>query len=182
MSGMAIAASSPEDRAREIFIYAESFSHASETLAKIARNGEEGKQFKSLSLHAASPVITVDSFALELYLKCLHWIDRKKEPTKLHKYVELFEALSPDAQKSIAVWYQQILKQNDATVRQHARDFPKFDYSLKNWLQLSNNTFTRIRYAFEGKTGDIIYWPFLRVAVRNVIVSSAPGWSWIKNK
>jgi hypothetical protein len=174
-----------ENMARAIFMHAESFARAAETLAQAGEQlaKPNAKHLKSLSVVECAPIAANDSFATELYLKSLYWIDRGCRPDGVHTFTDLFYALSKPAQDSIRTWYiEKRDKQYGALLRQHQKHFPGFDHSLENCLKLSNNTFVKMRYAFEGINQPIFYWPPLRVAIRNVIASTAPGWSWATKK
>jgi hypothetical protein len=178
---------SPEERAEDIFVYAESFSIASEALAhrgKVhARPNEKNRP--TLSLEECAPIAVLDSFATELYLKSLHWIDHRRGPGRLHTYCDLFNALLPPTREAIRTWYIEMLNgQYAPALKQHLTDCPGFDHSLENCLKLSNDTFTKIRYGYElrGDTIEIFYWPALRVAIRNTIACTPQGLSWTVKK
>jgi hypothetical protein len=176
---------SAEDRAKDIFVYAESFSLASESLAQVAKASAKlnEKNRPALSINECAPIVVLDSFATELYLKSLHWLDHGRGPERLHTYNDLFDALLPSTRQEIKTWYMEMLNgQYSAALKQHSTDVPGFDHSLENCLKLASETFPKIRYGYElrGVSVEIFYWPALRIAVRNVIASSHPGWSWVK--
>lgn len=89
--------------------------------------------------------------------------------------------MSAGTQDSIRTWYVQVRDgQYAALMTQHSKDFPGFDHSFENCLKLSSDTFTKTRYGFEGISEAIFYRPPIRVAIRNAIASTHPGWSWVQ--
>ena len=68
-----------------MFQLAEQYSEASKLLEKQARGGE-------WACHA--PQMLVDSFATELYLKCLFVLDSKTGPIEEHDWGVLFNCLA----------------------------------------------------------------------------------------
>jgi len=71
---------------------AEHYSKASRLLEKQARRKEWG---------SSGPQLLVDSFAVELYLKCLFVLDTNVAPLEEHEWQKLFDALEPHTKTAI---------------------------------------------------------------------------------
>jgi hypothetical protein len=76
----------PAPEYRKMYQLAEHYSEASRLLEKQAGGKEWG---------CSGPQLLVDSFAVELYLKCLFVLDTNMAPLEEHDWQKLFDALLP---------------------------------------------------------------------------------------
>lgn len=77
---------------RKIYQLAEHYSEASRLLEKQARRDLWG---------CSGPQLFVDSFAVELYMKCLFVLDTNAGPLQEHDRQKLFDALAPHTKIAI---------------------------------------------------------------------------------
>jgi HEPN domain-containing protein len=169
-----------EEQSKDVFLLAEAYSAAADVLSEAAKKDAKSKKERVVSFHVAVPILTLDSFAAELYLKSLYLLDRKRS-TRGHDLKELFGELSVGCQKSIKAIYAEALKRNQPLITATLKEDPGFDFGLENVLGKSRETFEKIRYAFDGR-GPTFYWPVIKLAVRKVITLSLEGSRWEKTK
>jgi len=160
---------------RAIFSYAEAFAEATEKLQAQFRRQPSGTQAHVADAAHIAPTVTLDSFATELYLKCLYAIDHGM-PSRGHKYQELFAALKPGMQQAVRYVYNDFLA-NHSVAEFMRRNEPTFIAGLDECLRISNETFESMRYLYEGGHGQQFYWPLLRLALRKTILSINPNWA-----
>jgi len=77
---------------RKIYQLAERYSEASSLL---------DEQAKCEEWASSAPQLLVDSFAVELYLKCLFVLDTNIAPLEEHDWEKLFDALMPHTKTAI---------------------------------------------------------------------------------
>jgi hypothetical protein len=146
---------------RKMYQLAEYYAEASRLLDEQAKGEEWG---------CSAPQLLVDSFAVELYLKCLYVLDTNCAPLQEHDWEKLFEALTPHTKKAIRDAFERIVHAN--TVLKHldvinpeALKVTDFNRSLN----AAKNTFDKRRYLFESQsTGEWFYAHLLREAIRAV--------------
>jgi len=163
---------------RDIFKYAESFKEAAELLnQKQVRSKPSGVKYAPPDAAHVSPMLTLDTLALELYLKCLHAIDHNGDAGWGHDPWALFTKLKPGTQKSVHVFYTEQLKTHPA-VNLVNKNEPNIRPTIELCLQGKENFFQDIRYFFEGRKrgGPSFFWPLTRIAVRNTILAINPNW------
>jgi hypothetical protein len=148
---------------RKIYELAEQYSEASRILDEQMKEDEWG---------VSAPRLLVDSFAVELYLKCLFVLDTGSEPLREHDWVKLFEALDSHTRNAIRDAFSRIVSddpvlRNLDAINPDAVMFTNFNRSLA----AAKNTFDKRRYLFEAhQPGEWFYAHLLREAIRAVTI------------
>lgn len=148
---------------RKIYQLAEHYSEASRLLEEQAKGEEWG---------CSAPQLLVDSFAVELYLKCLFVLDTNIAPLELHDWEKLFNALTPPTKDAIREAFKRIVNSDPVlrhldVINPEARKVTDFDRSLA----AAKNTFDKRRYLFESQpTDEWFYAHLLREAIRSVTI------------
>ena len=150
----------PTPDCRKIYELAEHYSEASRLLEQQARGEAWG---------SSAPKLLVDSFAVELYLKCLYVLDTNIAPPAGHDWKKLFDALAPETKTFIRDAFKRICSHpvlsNLDVINPEA--FKVTDF--KRSLTAAKNTFAKKRYLFESQpTGEWFYAHLLREAIRAV--------------
>lgn len=151
----------PTPDCREMYQLAEHYSEASRLLDEQAKGEEWG---------CSTPKLLVDSFAVELYLKCLFVLDANIAPIEEHDWELLFNALLPHTKRAIREQFERIVRsdpvlRNLHVINPEALKVTDFDRSLA----AAKNTFDKRRYLFESQaTTDWFYAHLLREAIRTV--------------
>lgn len=146
---------------RKIYQLAEHYSEASRLLEEQTKGEEWG---------CSAPQLLVDSFAVELYLKCLFVLDTNIAPLELHDWEKLFNALTPPTKTAIREASERIVNSDPVlrhldVINPEARKVTDFDRSLA----AAKNTFDKRRYLFESQpTDEWFYAHLLREAIRSV--------------
>lgn len=160
----------PPPDVAEMFQLAEQYSVASNLLSRQSR----GKKRWS-----GAPYLLVDSFAIELYLKCLITQDTGKAPDNGHDFRKLFDAIDPLIQTQVREAFQRVIKADvmlslSPTIHRAIDPDPvvlkvlNFDQSL----DAASNTFAGRRYLYESRPqAEWYYAHLLRLAVRNVAMT-----------
>jgi hypothetical protein len=153
----------PTPDCRKMFQLAERYSEASRLLEEQAKGKEWG---------SSAPKLLVDSFAVELYLKCLFVLDTNTAPPQEHDWEKLFKALAPHTQTLIREAFERIVSSDPVlshldVINPEASMVTDFDRSLT----AAKNTFDKRRYLFESQpTGEWFYAHLLREAIRSVTI------------
>ena len=148
---------------KKIFRLAEKYTEASRILRK--EMGGDGWE-------SSAPRLLVDSFAVELYLKCLYVLDANKRPKRGHDWLKLFEALERQTQLAIREEFKRIIESdvvlnNLGTINPEAAKLTDFNRSL----EAARDTFDKRRYVYEGiPEGEWFYGHMLQQSIRNVTV------------
>lgn len=151
----------PTPDCRKIYQLAENYSEASHLLAEQA-NGEQWG--------CSAPQLLVDSFAVELYLKCLFVLDTNTAPLEEHDWKNLFDALNPYTEIAIREAFGRIIKSDPvlshlAIINPEALKVTDFERSLA----AAKNTFDKKRYLYESvPQGEWFYAHILKDAIRSV--------------
>lgn len=151
----------PTPDCRKMFQLAEHYSEASRLLEEQAKGEEWG---------SSAPQLLVDSFAVELYLKCLYVLDTNKAPLEKHDWEELFDALAPHTKTLIREAFERIVSSNPVlsnldVINPEAVKVTDFNRSLA----AAKNTFDKRRYLFESQPArEWFYAHLLREAIRDV--------------
>lgn len=146
---------------RKMYQLAEHYSEASRLLSKQAKGEEWG---------CSAPQLLVDSFAVELYLKCLFVLDTNTVPPAKHDWQMLFDALAPYTKTAIREAFARIIRSdpvlsNLAVINPEALKVTDFERSLA----AAKNTFDRRRYLYESMPqGEWFYAHLLREAIGTV--------------
>jgi hypothetical protein len=151
----------PTPDCRKIYQLAEHYSEASKLLQDQAKGGEWG---------CSAPQLLVDSFAVELYLKCLFVLETNIAPLEEHDWGKLFDALLPHTKAAIRDSFDRLIRSDPvlshlAVINPEAVKVTDFNRSLA----AAKNTFDKKRYLFESQpTGEWFYAHLLREAIRSV--------------
>jgi hypothetical protein len=146
---------------RKMYQLAERYSEASRLLDEQAKGEEWG---------CSAPQLLVDSFAVELYLKCLFVLDTNIAPLEEHDWVKLFDALAAHTKTAIREAFARIVRSDPVlshlnVINPEALKVTDFDRSLA----AAKNTFAKRRYLFEPlPTDEWFYAHLLREAIRAV--------------
>jgi hypothetical protein len=146
---------------RKMYQLAEHYSEASRLLEEQARGKEWG---------CSGPQLLVDSFAVELYLKCLFVLDTNIAPLEEHDWQKLFDALRPQTKTLIREEFERKIRSDHVlsnlnVINPEAVKLTDFNRSLR----AAKNTFYKRRYLFESQSQDEwFYAHLLREAIRKV--------------
>lgn len=146
---------------RKMYQLAEHYSEASRLLDEQAKCEEWG---------CSAPKLLVDSFAVELYLKCLFVLDTNIAHLEEHDWEKLFDALAPHTKTAIRDAFERIVRSDPVlshldVINPEALKVTDFNRSLT----AAKNTFDKRRYLFESQsTGEWFYAHLLREAIRAV--------------
>ena len=161
---------------RKIYQLAENYSEASHLLDVQAKGEQWG---------CSAPQLLVDSFAVELYLKCLFVLDTNDAPPKGHDWQALFDALKPHTRIAIREAFKQSIESHPVlshldVINPKALKVTDFERSLT----AAKNTFDKKRYLYESVTQDEwFYAHLLKDAIRSVtkldirLVGLSKNWS-----
>jgi|SRR5215213_545759 len=151
----------PTPDVKKMYQLAEHYSEASRLLEEQAKGEEWG---------SSAPQLLVDSFAVELYLKCLFVLDTNIAPLEEHDWEKLFDALAAHTKTAIREAFQRIIRSDPVlshlgVINPEALKVTDFDRSLA----AAKNTFAKRRYLFEPQPKDEwFYAHLLREAIRSV--------------
>jgi len=146
---------------KKMYQLAEHYSEAAGILGEQARRKEWG---------SSGPQLLVDSFAVELYLKCLFVLDTNIAPLEEHDWQKLFDALLPHTKAAIREAFERIVRSDDVllhlnVINPKAVKVTDFNRSLA----AAKDTFYRRRYLFEAQpTSEWFYAHLVREAIRSV--------------
>lgn len=131
----------PAPNPRDIYQLALRYTEASKILEYQAKGEAWG---------ASAPRLLVDSFAIELYLKCLYVLDTGLTPLRGHNWVKLFDALLSHTRAIIREQFERIVNEdpilrNLDVINPDAKKVTDFYRSL----QAAGNTFDKRRYLYE---------------------------------
>ncbi|HEX6984107.1 MAG TPA: hypothetical protein VF170_01965 [Planctomycetaceae bacterium] len=130
------------------------------------------------SLHLQ--VAVMDTFAVEMYLKCIHYLDNGHAPHH-HRLHGLFLELSPARRQNLIDEYHRCglgSPPHPQIIAHHPTPLP---HGLEGWLIGANIIFERFRYWYEpAKPGSspTARWPdpAVPVAFRRTITTMRPDW------
>lgn len=147
---------------QKMYLLAERYLEASRLLEKQA----EGEQWG-----CSAPRLLVDSFAVELYLKCLFVQDNSSAPPPQHDWQLLFDGLKPHTKDAIRDAFERIVRSdpvlaNLAFINPEAVMVTDFERSLA----AAKDTFHKRRYLYEEVVpkDEWFYAHLLRDAIRTV--------------
>lgn len=146
---------------RKMYQLAEHYSQASNLLFEQAKGNEWG---------CSAPRLLVDSFAVELYLKCLYVMDTNRIPLKEHDWEKLFNSLNRYTQIAIQEAFERIVSSNPVLSHLDIINPDAFKTTdFKRSLKAAKNTFDSRRYLYEAQPeGEWFYTHLLRKAITNV--------------
>ena len=124
-----------------MYQFAEHYSEAARLLDEQAKGEEWG---------SSAPRLLVDSFAVELYLKCLFVLDTNIASLEEHDWEKLFDAVAAHTKTGIREAFQRIVRSDPVlshldVINPEALKVTDFDRSLV----AAKNTFAKRRYLFE---------------------------------
>jgi hypothetical protein len=169
-----------------IFSYAEAFAEAIETLAPQFKRvafpvGPGVGNMPDARVHVSkaaptAPFMTVDSFSLELYLKCLWAMDHSGPPPYGHDIAWFYKKLKRKTKKLLRDNYDAVVAQSGLPDTMDPRNRALMS-DFKRYLKFSNRTFLEVRYLYERewmKKPRIRYWSVMRNTVRKTILDIRP--------
>ena len=149
----------------KMYQLAEHYSEASRLLEEQAKGEEWG---------CSAPQLLVDSFAVELYLKCLFVLDTNIAHPHEHDWEKLFDALAPHTKTAIREAFERIVRSDPIlsrldVINPDAVKVTDFNRSLT----AAKNTFDQKRYLYESQPEsqqkrEWFYAHLLREAIRAV--------------
>jgi HEPN domain len=151
-------------RAKAVFIQACRFVKARESI-------QRSSGAKHVELDLIYPMLTLEAFAIELFLKSFI-LQQGIEPPKSHNLGKLFRQLHPNIKRSIVdKWDNGPRKQIEQLGRQQ-----KFPTDLPNALVKCSDGFQELRYAFENPEDIIFYLGALPRLLLEVAADRRPEW------
>lgn len=129
-------------QAKGIYDAAHNFLVASNTL------NEKLSETNDLSTYLA-PYITVSSFSIELFLKCLYALEKGKKAKNIHKLYQLYDALSDDSKIIIKMLYEMYAEKDPSLIVLKSK-VPEMKTDLEDILKDMSNAFVNWRYSYEG--------------------------------
>ena len=155
----------------KIFQLAEQYSEASILLEENDHN-KEGIW--------SAPRVVVDSFAVELYLKCLFVLDNNKEAPHKHDWKILFDDLQSSTKNHIREEFNRIVNADPVlSMRSELKNLDVFDSEVSKFtdfdlsLDVAKDTFEKVRYLYDPDLWNSTlpelwsYSPFIREAIRS---------------
>lgn len=143
----------------KMFLLAEQYYETSRFLEETTKNEKWN-----------APRLMVDSFAVELYLKCLFVMDVNAAPPAKHDWLELFDLLGSHTKEAIREEFRHSINSHPVlsnlnVINPAAVKFTDFASSLA----AAKDTFHKGRYAYESQlTDQWFYAHLLRDAIRTV--------------
>ncbi|MCK4814556.1 hypothetical protein KA005_02205 [bacterium] len=132
----------------------------------------------SQSTDFIDPFVVNGAFSLEIYLKCLYFIETGKTLKNEHNLKNIYDKLTSDTRNRIKRHYGKLL--SESKIKNHITKLMKNSYNtdikwdLENILTQSAKAFIKWRYAFEGNPGAFPAYGELRSALRYSIIEMRP--------
>lgn len=126
--------------ANEIYLSAESFKDASDILTK-----QLGRTHDPALI---APIFLNLSLSLELYFKCLFFIENGDLPERIHLLSKLYSKLSIESRKAIEQRFNMLIEMSPVA-QSVKKDYTNLDWSIYTLLQQYPNIFVDIRYLFD---------------------------------
>lgn len=127
--------------AKDIYTSANNFN-----VASLALN-EKLSETDDVATYLA-PIITVTSFTIELYLKCIYLIENGKPAPKKHNLDVLFGLLREDSKKIIETIYNMCVQNNQNVMALKAR-VPEMNVDLEHVFSEISEAFVKWRYSYQ---------------------------------
>jgi hypothetical protein len=121
------------------------------------------------------PRVVLAAFVLELYLKCIIAIERtQRKILRSHDHCELFNAISPNAQKAVKHEYQDLISSRNGYVQLMSAQFPGQNLDFDSVLDAGKSAFILFRYAYENDNCSLLKWPSdpIIAAVRSYLLAN----------
>jgi len=170
-----------------LFQYAEAFAQAVEFLApqfkRAAQPLDKGIVGRKINLHVSitaetAPFMIVDTFALELYFKCLYAMDHGVL-IRGHDIKTIYKKLKRRTKHRLKKNYDRTVSKSDLPGTMQKRSRSGFT-NLNLYLGHSRRAFEEVRYLFERVSErkiPIRYWSVLRQAARSSVLDIMPEWA-----
>lgn len=151
----------PTPDCRKMYQLAECYLEASRLLDEQARGDQWG---------CSGPKLLVDSFAVELYLKCLYVQDKKEAPPREHDLLKLFEALEDAIQALIReAFYRSVHDHPILSILHLFNPGAVKTTDFNRALEAARDTFDKRRYLYEDlPEHEWFYAHILGDAIRSV--------------
>lgn len=142
-------------------------------------NIEKTVYYKYYGYYVNSVSITTQAFALELYLKCLRYIE-VNDFTFGHVLIELFEKLSEENKNKIIIIYKELLNR-DVSMIEIEKQFGasmEIETDFHVLLKSASKAFVEYRYLFELDPKENGYFNISNhiFSVRKLILELRPEW------
>jgi hypothetical protein len=154
--------------AKDIYTTANNFLAASNVISqKLSETNDVGTYI--------APFVTVTSFAIELYLKCIYMIETGKPAPNIHDLNQLYRKLGEESKIVIEMVYNMLVQQ-DPTVNALKEKVPEMKTDLDSVLKEISGAFIKWRYSYEKKlTGFPASGPIIN-ALKGRIKILKPEW------
>lgn len=154
--------------AKDIYDSANNFQAASNVLSqKISETNDIGTYI--------APFITVTSFAIELYLKCIYVIETGKPAPGIHDLEKLYGNLGEESKIVIEMVYNMLVQQ-DPIVNAMKEKVPEMKTDLESVFKEISGAFIKWRYSYEKKvTGFPTSGPIIN-ALKGRVKILKPEW------
>lgn len=127
-----------------------------------------------------NPFIVNASFSLELYLKCLIFIENSCFNNKTHRLDKLFEVISKENQIVVRTFFENIITNSQIPNNKKITDEfkkldSKFNWDFKYLLEKNSDAFENWRYIHENKKTCFYAFGEFRFAFRETILKISPN-------
>lgn len=154
--------------AKDIFNSAKSFFKAFQAVSSRLSTTDDVTLF--------APIITLDAFCIELYLKCLYMIENSRPfHHNTHDLYTLYMNISEDSRGHIKTLHQ-FIAENDQQVKQLMVLAGNFSLELEGVLSEIRGTFLNWRYNYEKNINGFPTGHIILMAVRERILDLNPTW------
>jgi hypothetical protein len=136
---------------------------------------EKLSQTNNVQLYLA-PYITNMALTIELYLKCLYFMDTGKKPPRSHDLKQMYNALKEESKAWIRAQYDFFVS-IDEGIKVMKLNVPEMQTELEVVLKDINNAFMNWRYNHEGNLTSFPTGGPLSQALRARIKTLKPEWN-----
>ncbi len=159
---------STEEMARRIFDHARIFSNAAYALNDVPQ------------MDLVFPQSVCAALALELYVKTLYLLEKKKEPQHSHDFHHLFMLLDINTRNKIELTFNQLMTQKDKFYFENLENTVSVSIprdligNLFSWKEV----FVKLRYAYEPlpKEFNTFLFPEIEKSILDFIILIKPEW------
>jgi len=154
---------------KDIFNSAESFYKSANIIAL------EFSKTSDFSL--ISPILTIDSLAIELYFKSIYILENSKNSNEQHNLLRLFNSLSANTKTKINECYNQFMSVDKQLIflSKELKGAP-FNLDIVSVLSEISNAFIEWRYIYEGNTKGFPSGQAIIKASRFYLQNIKPEW------
>jgi hypothetical protein len=131
---------------KQMFSSARGFAAATQAVSR--------EHSRTIDFSLLSPIITLSSITLEIYLKCIFNLENNKNSNDEHNLLRIFKSLKIETQKAIEDYYNSYLA-NDRLAKKAKEELGiPFDLNIYSVLKEISNSFEKWRYPYEhGQKG-----------------------------